>query len=113
MPRLIDADRLLSDRMREMYYHLPNGDIAIPIIDIENAPTIGEDMAEALECFRRTFVPCGIVCEQERCKWRCEGRDVGLDNGYCAWNNLLGDAVRLLGGEPGKEVTLRDKADRC
>lgn len=40
MSRLIDADRLLSDRMKRMYYHLPNGDTAIPIIDIEHAPTI-------------------------------------------------------------------------
>lgn len=38
--RAIDADRLLTDRMKEHYYHLPNGDIAIPIIDIEHAPTI-------------------------------------------------------------------------
>lgn len=38
--RAIDADRLLMDRMKEHYYHLPNGDIAIPIIDIEHAPTI-------------------------------------------------------------------------
>ena len=38
--RLIDADRLLSERMKRTYYHLPNGDTAIPIIDIEYAPTI-------------------------------------------------------------------------
>ena len=38
--RAIDADRLLTDRMKEHYYHLPNGDIAIPIIDIEHAPSI-------------------------------------------------------------------------
>jgi len=38
--RAIDADRLLSKRMKSKYYHLPNGDVAIPIIDIENAPTI-------------------------------------------------------------------------
>lgn len=38
--RLIDADRLLTDRMKRKYYHLPNGDTAIPIIDIEHAPTI-------------------------------------------------------------------------
>jgi hypothetical protein len=38
--RLIDADRLLTDRMKRYYYHLKNGDIAIPIIDIEHAPTI-------------------------------------------------------------------------
>ena len=44
--RLIDADRLLSDRMKSMYYHLPNGDIAIPIIDIEHAPTIKKDITD-------------------------------------------------------------------
>lgn len=38
--RLIDADALLTDRRKRMYYHLPNGDTAIPIIDIEHAPTI-------------------------------------------------------------------------
>ena len=40
--RLIDAERLLSERMKRTYYHLPNGDTAIPIIDVENAPTIIE-----------------------------------------------------------------------
>ena len=43
---LIDADRLLTDRMKSKYYHLPNGDIAIPIIDIENAPTVLEAEVE-------------------------------------------------------------------
>ena len=38
--RLIDADRLLEERRMHTYYHLPNGDIAVPIIDIQNAPTI-------------------------------------------------------------------------
>jgi hypothetical protein len=38
--RLVDGDRLLSERMKRVYYHLPNGDTAIPIIDIEHAPTI-------------------------------------------------------------------------
>lgn len=38
--RTIDADRLLSERMMSTYYHLPNGDTAIPIIDIEHAPTV-------------------------------------------------------------------------
>jgi hypothetical protein len=42
----IDADRLLTDRMKSIYYHLPNGDIAIPIIDIEHAPTVLEEEAE-------------------------------------------------------------------
>lgn len=41
--RAIDADRLLTDRMKSKYYHLPNGDTAIPIIDIEHAPTVQPD----------------------------------------------------------------------
>ena len=40
--RLIDADRLLEERRVHTYYHLPNGDVAVPIIDIEHAPTVGE-----------------------------------------------------------------------
>ena len=40
--RLIDADRLLEDKRIEKYYHLKNGDIAIPLIDIKHAPTIKE-----------------------------------------------------------------------
>lgn len=46
--RLVDGDRLLSERMKRAYYHLPNGDTAIPIIDIEHAPTILE--AEEVYC---------------------------------------------------------------
>lgn len=38
--RAIDADRLLEERRIHTYYHLPNGDIAIPLIDIKNAHTI-------------------------------------------------------------------------
>jgi len=38
--RLIDADRLLEERRLHLYYHLPNGDMAIPIIDIKHAPTV-------------------------------------------------------------------------
>lgn len=46
--RLIDADKLLTERMKTKYYHLANGDTAIPLIDIEHAPTIIEaDMAES------------------------------------------------------------------
>ena len=40
MPRLIDADRLLRPDMLRMCYHLPNGDTAMPIGDIEHAPTV-------------------------------------------------------------------------
>jgi hypothetical protein len=28
--------------MKQKYYHLPNGDTAIPLIDIEHAPTVIE-----------------------------------------------------------------------
>lgn len=35
--RLIDADKLLDEKKMHLYYHLPNGDIAIPIIDIKHA----------------------------------------------------------------------------
>ena len=41
--RLIDADALLTERKKSKYYHLPNGDIAIPIIDVEHAPTVQPD----------------------------------------------------------------------
>lgn len=39
---LIDRARLLSEKMKSKYYHLTNGDIAIPIIDIEHSPIITE-----------------------------------------------------------------------
>lgn len=35
--RLIDADRLLD---RCIFYHLPNGRIAVPVIDVQHAPTV-------------------------------------------------------------------------
>ena len=53
--RLIDADRLLTDRMKSKYYHLPNGDTAIPIIDIEHAPTVEERKKGEWESFIRCF----------------------------------------------------------
>ena len=40
--RLVDAGRLLSEQMKQKYYHLPNGDTAIPIIDVEHAPAVIE-----------------------------------------------------------------------
>lgn len=39
---LIDKTRLLSEKMKKKYYHLTNGDTAIPIIDIEHSTTITE-----------------------------------------------------------------------
>ena len=38
--RLIDANKIIEPRRKTKYYHLPNGDTAIPIIDIEHAPTV-------------------------------------------------------------------------
>lgn len=51
--RLIDADRLLDEKRKTKYYHLPNGDIAIPIIDIEHAPTIEPKQGEWIPCSER------------------------------------------------------------
>lgn len=40
--RLIDADRLTRAEIMHLWYHLPNGDIVCPKIDIDHAPTIIE-----------------------------------------------------------------------
>ena len=48
MSRWIDADRLLEARRMKTYYHLKNGDTAIPIIDIKHAPSI--DLVTCEEC---------------------------------------------------------------
>ena len=40
--RLIDADRLTRAEIIPLWYHLPNGDIACPKVDIDHAPTIIE-----------------------------------------------------------------------
>ena len=62
--RLIDADRLLSDRAKSTYYHLPNGDTAIPIIDIEHAPTVDAvEVVRCKDCKRYTTQPEIIHCE--------------------------------------------------
>lgn len=53
--RLIDADRLLSERMKHTYYHLPNGDIAIPLIDIEHAPAIEPETETEEEAYERGY----------------------------------------------------------
>lgn len=40
--RLIDADWLTRAEIMHLWYHLPNGDIACPKVDIDHAPTIIE-----------------------------------------------------------------------
>lgn len=68
--RLIDAYRLLSDRMKSKYYHLPNGDIAVPIIDIEHAPTFEVPVVLCKDC---KFSVMTYVGEVKYCK--CWHRD--------------------------------------
>ena len=82
MSRLIDADALLTDRRMRMYYHLPNGDIAVPVIDIEHAPTIEErktgEWIEVDDHYNRISGRCSV------CGWEAllyETDVVGMD--YC------------------------------
>ena len=77
MQRLIDANRLLSEDMKTKYYHLPNGDIAIPLIDIEHAPTVdaapmkhGRWINSGYACGENKYV-CSVCGENE---WRTDCR---------------------------------------
>ena len=90
---MIDADRLLSERMMAMYYHLPNGDVAIPIIDIEHAPTVSaqpepkESEWVQIQRYARDAQP-DLECPF--CKHRIGWWDMGR---YCA-----GCGAKLKGG---------------
>lgn len=75
--RLIDADRLLSDRMKSTYYHLPNGDTAIPIIDIEHAPTV-----DAVEVVRCKDCKC-FVSDMEWCE--ADDEHPASPDAFCSW----------------------------
>lgn len=82
--RLIDADRLLTERMKSKYYHLPNGDTAIPIIDIERAPTIDivfcENCRDCMEKGVGTDCPSGygyLYCKRKK--------SVVDETDYCSW----------------------------
>lgn len=79
MPRLIDADRLLSDKMKSKYYHLKNGDIAIPIIDIEHAPTVSEEQETVIRCRECKY----FIGEGYYCKIRGMGRALKQDD-FCS-----------------------------
>ena len=59
--RLIDADKLLDEKKMHLYYHLKNGDVAIPIIDIEHAPTV-ENREESIEKLGTDYglTPAGV-----------------------------------------------------
>lgn len=68
--RLINADRLTRPEILGKYYHLPNGDTAIPIIDIKNAPTVDavpldklcELLAEMYHCPSSGWPSSGCAC---------------------------------------------------
>ena len=74
--RPIDADRLLEERRIHTYYHLPNGDIAIPLIDIKNAPTIELDLSSYSDKLWRNAYERGRAEAQAEivrckdCKWK-------------------------------------------
>lgn len=76
--RLIDADRLLDKRMQGKYYHLPNGDVAIPIIDIEHAPTVkAERTGKWIPCSERMpKKPCECIATIEVQMWENTYRTV-------------------------------------
>lgn len=63
MPRLIDADRLTRPEIIKMYYYLPNGDVAIPIIDIEHAPTV-----DAVPVKHARWIKGGYACGENEYK---------------------------------------------
>lgn len=59
--RLIDADRLLD---RCIFYHLPNGRVAVPVIDVQHAPTVeprprGEWLPDNRNYYEERFV-CSV-----------------------------------------------------
>ena len=75
--RLIDADALLTERKKSKYYHLPNGDVAIPIIDIKHAPTVETERIGILQSCQ----PVGIGIM----RWKCSECGEVYDNpvNYC------------------------------
>lgn len=85
--RLIDADRLLRDEVMRLYYHLPNGDTAIPIVDIEHAPTIGAvEVVRCKDCAYQIKRWNGVKC--------CEahGDHIGADYDFCSNGRRVGEA---------------------
>ena len=58
--RLIDATELLKEEKMHLYYHLKNDDIAIPIIDIEHAPTVDAIPIERLEQEIDCYIDLGL-----------------------------------------------------
>ena len=74
---LIDRDRLLSERMKSKYYHLPNGDIAVPLIDIENAPTV--DAVPVVRC-----KDCARFDKKRGCNL-VDGLNIAKTDSFCSY----------------------------
>ena len=87
--RLIDADRLIRPEILDKYYHLPNGDTAIPIIDIKNAPTVDAVPLDKLCEWLAKYIgfPCNYSPIDEEmadyCGDQCEMDDIGC------WEKVL------------------------
>ena len=98
--RAIDADRLLTDRMKSKYYHLPNGDIAIPIIDIEHAPTI-EPRCEACEAFNKTrlLIP---QPERKKGKWIYLDKDKRFFHPHIVKCSVCNNTLDMYGVNAGR-----------
>jgi len=64
--RPIDADRLLQEKRMHTYYHLPNGDIAIPLIDIKNAQPVDPNrrVGEWIEMGQNEDGTHNVKCDQ-------------------------------------------------
>ena len=93
--RLIDADRLL-DRCK--FYHLPNGDLAVPIIDVQHAPTIEpkRKKGEWIPCSERLPEDGQIVLISQTYGWTKfeEGTEVTVaqfKRGYFTWYRYQAD----------------------
>ena len=75
--RAIDADRLLEEHRMHTYYHLPNGDTAVPIVDIQHAPTV-EPKPHWIPCSERLPEKAeGLywVCTNTGCQCQCRWTD--------------------------------------
>ena len=83
--RLIDANCLLTEKMKTKYYHLKNGDIAIPIIDIEHAPTVEAISKKDLQKAINKINKCSLG------KWY-----VGRTDGKSEEVVLLEDVLNIL-----------------
>ena len=88
--RLIDADRLLSEPMKNKYYHLKNGDTAVPLIDIKNAPTV--DAVPVVRCRDCKRYQHEVGDDEYALGW-CPFITIHLvsRNGFCAWGKRKED----------------------